>query len=79
MPHLAIVLSCKPGLASHLLRRLASGRSVRLHCVYELQAMRRDIAKQLQETRPQRSATAPGKTWLRGWDDWKKEQAPATA
>lgn len=35
--------------------------------------MREDIGRELQKTRPQVSATPPGKTWLRGWDDWKKE------
>ena len=42
-----------------------------------LQAMQADIASRLQDTRPQQSATQPGKVWLRGWDDWKKEQQPA--
>lgn len=51
--------------------------SVAFVCV--AQAMRRDIMKQLEETRPQRSATQPGKTWVRGWDDWQKEQPQQAA
>lgn len=37
------------------------------------QAMQRDVQQQLQEIRPAKSATSPGKEWVRGWDDWKKE------
>lgn len=38
-------------------------------------AMRDDIGRQLAATRPPESATAAGKTWLRGWDDWQKNSA----
>lgn len=40
--------------------------------------MRDDIGRQLAETRPPESATAAGKTWLRGWDDWKKPPPAGT-
>lgn len=39
-------------------------------------AMRDDIGRQLSATRPPECATAAGKSWLRGWDDWKKEPSP---
>lgn len=42
-------------------------------------AMRDYIGRQLAATRPPESATAAGKTWLRGWDDWKKESPAGTS
>lgn len=38
-----------------------------------MQALQQHVAAMLEENRHQSAATAGGKEWLRGWDDWKEE------
>jgi len=38
-----------------------------------VQEVRKSVGSQLQDIVQAAAKTQPGKPWLRGWDDWKKE------
>ena len=42
-----------------------------------MQEVKKDIGSQLRGIGDSPAKTQPGREWLRGWDDWKKEPAEA--